>query len=319
MNLRLGLSSALVLCLVATAAAQPARHHLKATLPDGRRLHFVCAGEGSPTVILESGFGANADAWIKVQPELARGSRVCSYDRAGNGSSDPGPPPRDGLAIARDLDEGLKALKISGPFILVAHSAGALYVQVFAQLRPRDIKGMVLVDPSVAHQDQRFASFGPAAGSLGPLKTRAERCIAFLEGKLNLTEPAERGRCIRGAPQGAGPAAAIAFWRTQVSELDSLWGAASDQTPTGAGTLGAMPLIVLSAGGRTPTSNPLQLALKARWTELRRELAARSTIGVEREVPGASHLIMIDKPAVVVAAVREVIAKGRGRPRPRAR
>jgi pimeloyl-ACP methyl ester carboxylesterase len=289
---------------------------LKATLPDGRRLHFVCAGEGSPTVVMESGFGATAAAWFKVQPELARETRVCSYDRAGYGSSDPGPSPRDGAAIAGDLDQGLRAARISGPFILVGHSAGALYVQIFARLRPRDVKGMVLVDPSVAHQDRRFAEFGPGAGSLGPLRTKALTCAAYLEGTAILADRAKRARCEQAPPHDPGSVGALAFWRTEVAELDTLWGATSDQVPTGPGTLGAMPLVVLTAGGKaTATPNPLQNAFQARWTELHRELAARSTVGVERGVAGASHLMMIDQPDAVIAAVREVIAKGDSRSR----
>jgi pimeloyl-ACP methyl ester carboxylesterase len=81
-----------------------------------------------------------------------------------------------------------------------------------------------------------------------------------------------------------------------------------------------MPVVVLTAGGKaTSTTNPLQDAFQARWTELHRELAARSTVGVERGVPGASHLIMIDRPDAVIAAVREVIAKSSRRTGPRSR
>lgn len=321
MNIRLGLLWAVGLCLLAMpAAAAPAQHDLKATLPDGRRLHLVCAGEGSPTVVMESGFGATAAAWFKVLPELARETRVCSYDRAGYGSSDPGPSPRDGAAIARDLDQGLHAARISGPFVLVGHSAGALYVQVFAQLRPRDVQGMVLVDPSVAHQDRRVADFGPGAGSLAAFRAKALTCAAYLDGTANLADPAKRARCEQAPPHDPGSVGALAFWRTEVAELDTLWGSTSDQVPTGRGTLGAMPVVVLTAGGKaTSTTNPLQDAFQARWTELHRELAARSTVGVERGVPGASHLIMIDRPDAVIAAVREVIAKSSRRTGPRSR
>src|SRR5882757_10771777 len=85
-----------------------------AVLPDRRRMDFVCTGQGSPTVLLESGFGAGASAWGRVQPRIAAKTRVCAYDRAGFGFSDPGPMPRDGAAIARDLDFGLKAARIPG-------------------------------------------------------------------------------------------------------------------------------------------------------------------------------------------------------------
>lgn len=316
LNGRLGKLLMLALCLAwppATAAAPP-QQDLMARLPDGRRLHFRCAGQGSPAVVMESGFGATADAWFKVQPELARDTRVCAYDRAGYGASDPGPSPRDGAAIAADLDAGLRAARIAGPFVLVGHSAGALYVQAFAARRPQDVAGMVLVDPSVAYQDQRFADFGPGAGSVAPLRDRAATCAAVLEGSLGLADAAGRDRCTQSAPHGPGTVGPLAFWRAEVAELDTLWGLTSAETPTGAETLGALPLVVLTAGGTKPSEPQTPAAM--RWTYLHQEVAQRSTIGVQRAVEGASHLIMIDRPDAVIAAVREVIAEGRRRPGP---
>src|SRR5579859_5390461 len=81
-------------------------------LPDHRALNFRCSGRGAPTVLLEAGFGAGSNAWGKVAPRIAQVTQVCAYDRAGFGFSDPGPMPRDGAAIARDLDAGLKAARI---------------------------------------------------------------------------------------------------------------------------------------------------------------------------------------------------------------
>ena len=100
-------------------------------LADGRKLNFRCAGRGAPTVLLESGFGADSRAWSKVQPTVAETTRVCAYDRAGYGFSDPGPLPRDGAAIARDLDQALTQAEILGPFVVVGHSAGGLYARLY--------------------------------------------------------------------------------------------------------------------------------------------------------------------------------------------
>src|SRR5947209_14571797 len=96
--------------------ARPARLLL---LPDGRKLNFRCMGSGSPTILFESGWGAGSTAWTRVQPALSASYRTCSYDRAGYGFSDPGPEPRDGDAIAADLDAALRAARMHGPFILV--------------------------------------------------------------------------------------------------------------------------------------------------------------------------------------------------------
>lgn len=119
----------------------------------GRRLHIVCKGpeHDSPTVIFESGaFGFSAD-WAEVQDRLsAHGVHSCAYDRAGLGRSDPGPKPRDGLAITRDLEALLQHADVPGPYILVGHSMAGLYVRIFAAQHPDQVKGVVLVDATTA-------------------------------------------------------------------------------------------------------------------------------------------------------------------------
>lgn len=115
----------------------------------GRRLHWVEAGPpgGAPLVLLEAGsFGFSAD-WAQVQAHLvALGFRSIAYDRAGLGLSDPGPSPRDGAAIAEDLERLLAAIGETGPFILVGHSMAGLHAYVFAGRNPRRVAGLVLVD-----------------------------------------------------------------------------------------------------------------------------------------------------------------------------
>lgn len=141
------------------AAAAESRPGRLAQLQDGRRLNLVCSGRGAPTVILESGFGATSGAWYKVRPALARGVRVCAYDRAGSGFSDPGPLPRDGAAIVRDLDQALTAAKIVGPYVLVGHSAGGLYARLFAARRPgRSRVSFCSIPPSSAVRRSPWAT-----------------------------------------------------------------------------------------------------------------------------------------------------------------
>ena len=115
----------------------------------GRALHMVCAGpaDAAPVVVLESGaFGLSAD-WGAVQAGLAaKGVRSCAYDRAGLGRSDPGPAPRDGLAIAADLETLLAASGEAGPYIYVGHSMAGLYARLFAGRNPDQVAGLVLID-----------------------------------------------------------------------------------------------------------------------------------------------------------------------------
>jgi pimeloyl-ACP methyl ester carboxylesterase len=295
-------------------------------LPDGRRLNFRCAGAGSPTVLLESGFAATSGAWSKVQPRVAETRRVCSYDRAGAGFSDPGPEPRDGAAIAEDLDEGLRAAHIRGPFVVVGHSAGALYVRLFADLRPRDIVGMVLVDPSVEHQDRRLAAvFGPGAGSLDKARARAWSCMLASERAAPSADDPALAACMPKPKPGRAAslqksmedqARLPSTWRSEVSELDNLWTATSDEVDRGRRSYGAMPLIVLTAGDTyADAPNADQAALNGLWRALHHEIAERSSRGVERLVTRSSHLMMLDRPDAIVAAIDEVIAEASTPPR----
>lgn len=169
----------------------------------GRRMHWVEAGpaKGAPMVLLEAGsFGFSAD-WAVVQEKLAdRGLRSIAYDRAGMGLSDPGPAPRDGLAIATDLEKLLGAIGERGPFILAGHSMAGLHVHLFAGRNPRQVAGVVLVDAidpqSAAHpMVQRYAlHFGRlsrlAAGAAGlglfkPLKVIGDRIELTHEASLH--------------------------------------------------------------------------------------------------------------------------------------
>lgn len=309
----------------APAAADPsadpsAGPGLLARLPDGRRLNFRCAGAGAPTVLLEGGYGADSLGWGRVKAALAKSYRVCSYDRAGAGYSDPGPLPRDGAAIARDLDRGLAAARIPGPYIVVGHSAGGLYVRLFSNRRPQDVVGMVLVDPSVEHQDRRFAAlFGEGAAGLGPLQARAGQCLAAAEaGALPSVEP-PLDRCVPPARPGQSPAAVAArraealrpsTWRARISELDTLWGATSDALDLGRQSYGDLPLVVLTADGTYAAApQAAREPLASLWWGLHRELARRSTRGVSRQVEGSSHMMMTDRPDAIVAAVRKVAAQ----------
>jgi pimeloyl-ACP methyl ester carboxylesterase len=288
---------------------------LRAVLPDHRVLSFQCAGQGSPTVLLEAGFGAGANAWWAVQPLISPRTRVCAYSRAGYGGSDPGPMPRDGAAIARDLDFGLKAARIEGPFVLVGHSAGGLYARLFAARRPRDVVGLVFVDSSVEHQTQRFqAVFGPNAGSLDGVRRHAARC---LEATLAPMAPESEAILLDCAPPKLDAAARrVALrpdtWRTQVSELDTLFTTTSDEVDRTGDLLKDIPAIVLTAakadGVAATADDPGALV----WQQFHQRLAARFLKGAQRPVR-SSHLMMNDRPQVVADAALDLVQRARGR------
>jgi pimeloyl-ACP methyl ester carboxylesterase len=120
----------------------------------GRTLNIDCSGEGSPTVILLPTRFGGYGAYIKVRPEVAKFTRVCWYDRAGEGWSDPPPAPPTSASITNDLHELLKRLPVPGPYVLVGHSIGGDFARIYAGRFPEEIAGLVLVDSANPDQNE---------------------------------------------------------------------------------------------------------------------------------------------------------------------
>jgi pimeloyl-ACP methyl ester carboxylesterase len=126
----------------------------------GHRLHIHCTGTGSPTVVLEAGLGdfsAMMDAWSA--PDVAKNTRVCTYDRAGRGWSESASGPQDAVGVATDLRTLLRNADVEGPYVLAGHSAGGAYVQVFANLYPDDVAGLVLLDSMSPDQYEKVTNW----------------------------------------------------------------------------------------------------------------------------------------------------------------
>ena len=118
----------------------------------GYRLHIHCVGQGSPTVVLDAGSGEMSAQWVWVQQEVSGTTRVCAYDRAGMGWSEMGPEPRDAKQISSELHTLLTKAGIDGPYVLVGHSFGGLYIQTYAARYPDEVAGVALVESSSPKQ-----------------------------------------------------------------------------------------------------------------------------------------------------------------------
>jgi pimeloyl-ACP methyl ester carboxylesterase len=281
-------------------------------LPDGRHINLRCTGTGSPTVILEAGFQAWSFAWDRIQPALSTLTRTCSYDRAGLGLSDPAPGPRDGLAQARDLAATLKAAKITPPYILVAHSAGAMTARLFADLQPKNVVGMVLLDPSVEGQ------FDNQRAQVAATVARYEACAAAAARHELPSKLPELSRCNR--PAKATPTAfdkqvatlmlTPAYWQTLAREYAAIAGATTDQLRRGRQSYGKLPLVVLTPGGTGPLTEQAQAQLAA-WMAAHDALAAKSSVGSNEMVLGSGHLLMRDQPDVIIEAVTNMVKAAR--------
>ena len=113
----------------------------------GYRPCVQCAGEGTPTVVIDAGLSDGLNEWAALLPHVAAFTRVCAYDRAGVGKSDPGPKPRTSQQMVTELRVLLHKAHIEGPYVLVGHSLGGLNAQLYAAEYPNEVAGLVLVDP----------------------------------------------------------------------------------------------------------------------------------------------------------------------------
>jgi pimeloyl-ACP methyl ester carboxylesterase len=273
----------------------------------GYKLHISCTGSGSPTVILEAGLGlpaAEMSGWI--QPGVATVTRVCVYDRAGQGWSELADTPQDGLAIAADLHTLLRRAEIDGPYVLAGHSSGGVYAQVFAAQYPDEVAGLVLLDSQppdaianlpgyAAEYDaiRRSTALFPSVARLGvgrvaypsasglPPEVWAEARALLCTGSHN-----------RGYRDDAvGLKAAL----TQAQALTSL---------------GDKPLIVVTAVEDA----------HAGWLPLQEKMAGLSTNSVQRVIQDASHASLIEDEGDsgnAIQAILDVVAAVRsGEPLP---
>jgi pimeloyl-ACP methyl ester carboxylesterase len=147
----------------------------------GHSLNLLIGGVGSPAVVFEGGFGIGIASWSTVQKEVAAFAKTVSYDRAGLGQSDLGPKPRSAKQIATELHTALEKAGVKPPYVLVGHSLGGTFVRVFADMYPKEVVGMVLIDPSQESFNDWLNKSHPnlrrdaqAQIAIGPEGTRAE-------------------------------------------------------------------------------------------------------------------------------------------------
>jgi len=287
----------------------------------GYKLHLACAGRGSPTVILLNGLGEYSNSWALVQPQLARKTRTCAYDRAGQAWSDPGPRPRGIATSARELHALLQRAHLSGPYVLVGHSLGGMIARVYSD-RYRDCAGIVFVDS--AHEDEYVWINGRV---VRPLLMPEWQWSALLHPQLHPdssakltihhTAPSKVLLQSHALPIGAqGPQDRIVpppLTQAQVMggdgfDLRNDFIVAHRINDGKKHPLGNMPLIVLS---KTPgidddTQDYTQRQLM--WNRsLQAQLATLSTNSKWITAEHSGHNIQIDDPGLVIQAVLQIL------------
>lgn len=272
---------------------------------NGRKMHIDCAGEGSPAVILDAGLGDTYLSWRKVQPEIAKFARVCSYDRAGLGYSDSSSRPRTSRVIAQELHDLLQAARIPPPYVLVGHSMGGYDVRLYASLYRNELAGMVLVDASHPDQENRFPR------ELKDMEGSWQREAEFVEYGMPFGIPRLLGLCDDDPAQRA----AECNWHSAkegAAEMKAFPQSAAETAATG--SLGDMPLAVLSHDPDKPSAElPPDLAKSTNdaWEKMQEELAHLSTRGTQTVAKNSAHYIQLDRPDLVIDAVRHVVEQAR--------
>ena len=289
---------------------------------NGRIMHLYCTGSGSPVVILEAGLSSYSLDWSRVQPEIAKTTEVCSYDRAGYGWSDPGPKPRTAQEIVKELHALLTEAGVKGPYILAGQSLGGIFVQLFALEHPTETAGVVLIDSVNRDMDKKIPK---------EELDRFERDLKFYIylGKLGAPFGIPRllhmpsSIIIPKLPKKLQPVAYSLAYKTKsyqviYDELDALHESEVEfdrQFPemnyrdikrTG------IPVVVLS--GAIPRDYPpflVSTGLFDQWKQLQVDLA-RSIPGAKQIIARKSgHFIQLDQPGLVIDTIDSMVKQVR--------
>jgi pimeloyl-ACP methyl ester carboxylesterase len=274
---------------------------------DGHRLHLSCTGSGTPTVVLEPGAGGMSSNLGWITPAVARDTRVCVYDRAGRGWSEPADTAQDGAHIATDLHTLLQRGHVPGPYVLAGHSFGGLYVLTFAARYPDEVAGMVLVDSTAPASAAKPGTPSPGHGGsdgatsrLSALVSAAARLgLARLYGRFDFGSLPPRSRDeVRASVATAGTL------RSTIDEY--VQAGASAEQAAALRDFADKPLIVLTAGS----------GHDAAGSAAQNRMATLSTNSVHRVVDGATHDSLIsneEDAAATTQAILDVVASVRSK------
>ena len=261
----------------------------------GHRLHLRCTGSGTPTVLLEAGLGETGAYWEWISPAVARDTKVCVYDRAGRGWSDPVALPQDGVAVATDLHLLLDRAHVPGPFVLVGHSSGAQYVRIFAGRYPEQVAGMVLLDGQPAEAFEGLPSYPMfyrvfhRIFAVLPTLARLGVGRVVVQPYAELPTPAREMQRVHYA--------SARFYLSLRDEFEEL--PASLAQARSFQSLGDRPLVVITAAQDAQVG----------WQPLQDRLARLSTNSSHRVVPFTHIALVTDQTAArtSIQAIRDVL------------
>ena len=293
---------------------------------EGTRLNFYCTGKGSPTVVFDSGWGDWAPVWTIVQPEVAKWTRACSYDRAGAGFSDPGPLPRTSVRIAAELRSALHNAGIRGPYILVGNAFGGDNVRTFAARYPAEVAGLVLVEADIVSSPEERRGHAKLTASMRECRDAiaAGKPLPQLpKGSDGAARNCAQQYFFRGLPEAMWSPelnakllelvqTKVALYDGYISEMEQM---PMDETylEQHSRSLGSRPIRVLSTGNHgvhsIDPSRPPDPAQQKYEEEVAREQATwlrLSSNAKQLFTNKSSEYIPFDQPGFVVDAIHEV-------------
>jgi len=275
----------------------------------GYKLHIYCIGEGSPTVILDAAADMMSSDWAWIQPEIAKHTRVCSYDRAGMGWSDSGPQPRDAKQVTIELHTLLTNTGISGPYVMVGHSAAGLYTRMYAAKYPEEVVGMVLVDPGHPDMDTRIPALQAQNASDASL-VNTMRILSYfgLPRLLGVGKNNAQGLPPQQAAEVNVFVSRPQHWATILSLINST-PATYDEVRT-TGSAGNLPLVVISANTAWFTKGAPADDARKILNNLQSEIAGLSTNSSHRIIDGATHGSLVhnqNDAQSVISAIEDVL------------
>ncbi len=265
---------------------------------NGHDMHLYCTGQGSPTIVLEAGGGNGMLKWAKVQPELSKTTRVCSYDRAGFGWSTPVPGPRDADTIAGELHALLQQAGVGGPYVLMSHSRGGLYIRAYTAHYPEDVVGLIFLETATPLDEDRESAELRAATS-HPQYVYYPFTLLMATG---LQRPA--GAC-SAEPGFDQPDASRIAQLECGKQFDPIWREYISTQRNGEETIntgpyGEMPILIFSRDPqlqRQTSDLPPKLAVEEStlWDQDQEALKRLSTRSRRIIAKGSGHYIQVDR------------------------
>ena len=245
---------------------------IKMITQDGVTTEYALSSESGPTVVLLNGYRMPMSSWDKLYPEIQKRGRIFAYNRHGVGKTSPATNPQTGEEVIRSLENVLKALNLSPPYVFVAHSLGGIFLNLYARLKPNDVSAVVFVDSAHPDEIKRQKEFKPPW------------LIRVMNDALKTIE--------------------VRFDKFRYSEDECV----SDtlRKIEAAGSFPPIPVAVVTGGKKMPFVPEASFSIHI---QCQKELAALSPYSVQIVANKSGHFPQITEPELVIRVIKEIVGQ----------